>query len=636
MKPSNLGKNTTGSSSAKKKKTSDSGAKTRDIDLGSNFGSMNANSMNGSMAGSMNNSMYGMGGPAGMNSNNNMMGSMYGPQPNSMYGMGAMNPDGSMYGMNSMGGAQSMNGMGSMNNMGSMGGSFTTKNENGDTIIWLEPMVIMVNPVGGPLGVVPSDRLDRYNSMGLGSGYGSLYGLGGFQGQEGSMYRPEGLGSIRGSFSRVDSYRSNASANSRRSGFTTGTRASNNDNVSAAGKSAVSGSSATSANSKNTTTPKSDGNSTRSAPVAGAKTPTSIMKNSSASAGEVNGKRVINKALDDNVTGVVVHATKNSKVTIAEKKVKVDGKEFTFTETHAAENGTYDFNKSDVLKHLTEQAHCAHVSSLLSFCGDNNAANVKVTEKVVTDMAVNIIKRLECSAKENKEKFKVFLSGGAFPASNRATPGACQVKDVLAKTTLTNKAQFGTNPIYGSCLLNITEEEIKTSADVAPKISKCVKNFNLKDDESLVLQLNVTQIRSAKEVYITSVLFAFLNHQQKTFEISKFLERAKSKKEDGVLFATALGGASRTAILIPISDADTPDNLKKSLPELEKMLQQKNRQVRSGSVGKFTELTKAALDKNTVKDEKIKERMKKMMQDAETLMKDPEKNRFKAYPSSSK
>ncbi|EPY17600.1 hypothetical protein AGDE_16177 [Angomonas deanei] len=131
----------------------------------------------------------------------------------------------------------------------------------------------------------------------------------------------------------------------------------------------------------------------------------------------LDGKRNVTKQFDDNIHTIVINNSKSSKVTAKDNTVQYEGKSFKVTETQT-DNSPFDLSKSEYLTHLTERVHCGHVSSVISLCGDNNKANVELTEKIAVEMISNIIKRAECAVKESKEKFVATVSGVTFPSSN--------------------------------------------------------------------------------------------------------------------------------------------------------------------------------------------------------------------------
>ncbi|CAD2213618.1 hypothetical protein AGDE_16178 [Angomonas deanei] len=207
------------------------------------------------------------------------------------------------------------------------------------------------------------------------------------------------------------------------------------------------------------------------------------------------------------------------------------------------------------------------------------------------------------------------------------------MKDVLSSGGPA-QAKFESNPISGPSLNGVKREAVKDAADTAKVIAKCVKGFDAKNDEMLVVQLNMMQIRAPKSVYVTSLMCVFVNHTQKTFDMKVLMENIKTKKKEGLLFTTAIGGSCRTALVVPISadDLKNGDMLNATLTEGEAMNAMKNKPSRSGGIATFIQMTKGPIDKGAVKDEKLKERMQKMIHNAEKTLKDPENNPFPSYP----
>ncbi|EPY17586.1 hypothetical protein AGDE_16169 [Angomonas deanei] len=197
--------------------------------------------------------------------------------------------------------------------------------------------------------------------------------------------------------------------------------------------------------------------------------------------------RPITQEYDDAVKTVLVNYGSNTNIN---SEVVVD-----FSEAHGQ---PFDLSKSDYLTHIVEQVNAGHSGAVLSLCGDGNVANIKYTEAVVTTMATNLMTKLETAARENQERFNVYMTGATFPVSNRDINANKKFvrKDLFAPLGFVKAAQFGVNPVYGSRLVNLTEKGIKNTNDVRSKIAHCVKGFQPKKDEMLVMQLFFTQIRT--------------------------------------------------------------------------------------------------------------------------------------------
>ncbi|CAD2213611.1 hypothetical protein AGDE_17002 [Angomonas deanei] len=337
--------------------------------------------------------------------------------------------------------------------------------------------------------------------------------------------------------------------------------------------------------------------------------------------------RNISKKFDNNIHTIVVNNSKSRKVSVQGQKVDVSGTKYTVTETHSNPN-PFVLSQSDYLTHLTEQAHCSHVCCLISLCGNNNKTNVSFTESVAIEMTTNIMKRLEAAKRKDKENFFVTLTGAAFPTSNR-TQDKVMVKDVLGDAKPI-PAKFAANPVTTTSVANVKEESVKSSEDPQKLIKKCVKGFDKKDDEMLVIQMHVTQVRKPKDVYLSSFMFVFVNHLQKTFILGDLLENIKKKRREGVLFTSAIGGSCATALLIPISDDDVKNEadvqyLNVTVKEGEKLNQMKNKPLRSGSVAKFIQNSESPIKKGVLKDEKVVKRISLMTGAAAKVIEAPEK-----------
>ncbi|CAD2213615.1 hypothetical protein, conserved [Angomonas deanei] len=348
----------------------------------------------------------------------------------------------------------------------------------------------------------------------------------------------------------------------------------------------------------------------------------------------ITGERKITNNFGDSVHTIVMNNSNHPRVGVKGDTIQLDNKTYKVAEAHT--NFTpFELYKSEYLVHLTEEVHCGHVASVVCLCGDNNKDNVAYSQTLVTQMAANIMQRLQCASKEKTEKYVTTLSGFTFPSSNRD----CKLRDVMVKDVLSASgdhvvAQFGSNPLTGPTVLGVKEEPVRSAADVQTRIDQCVKAFNLEEDESLMMQLHIMQIRAPKEVYVTSITFILINHLQEMFELRHFVANTKTKHKDGTLFSYVFGGPSRTAVVFPISpsEAKSITALKEAMSDVQGLNAIENKPSRSGSISRFIQMTKLPIQRGAVKDERIKERMQTIIAEANKIMEDPEKNKFPSYP----
>ncbi|CAD2213625.1 hypothetical protein, conserved [Angomonas deanei] len=333
--------------------------------------------------------------------------------------------------------------------------------------------------------------------------------------------------------------------------------------------------------------------------------------------------RPITQEYDDAVKTVLVNYGSTTNIN---SEVVVD-----FSEAHGQ---PFDLSKSDYLTHIVEQVNAGHSGAVLSLCGDGNVANIKYTEAVVMAMATNLMTKLETAARENQERFNVYMTGATFPVSNRDINANKKFvrKDLFAPLGFVKAAQFGVNPVYGSRLVNLTEKGIKNTNDVRSKITHCVKGFQPKKDEMLVMQLFFTQIRTPLDIYVSSIMFVFINHLQPTFQLANLLSNISSKQKEGPLFATPLGGSSRTAVFIPLTDAEigNPESVKKTFLAVADLAKVQNKPPRSGNVTQFVNHGKASLLAGSYGGADARKVLEGGIAAAEKTLKNPEKIKFGA------
>ncbi|KPA84409.1 putative mitochondrial hypothetical protein [Leptomonas pyrrhocoris] len=541
----------------------------------------------GSVYGGAPGSMYynGMGGPMG--------GFMY-------YGMGAPMMGGSMYGM----GGNSM--YGGMNSMYGMGGG------------------------GSMYGMESMYGLGRYNSMGLGSTYASMYGLGrtssrasfrssgGYVGGSfGGLWRaPSGDGrrakkdySIPPPSSKLsEAFPDNDKADEpprEQTGKRGLTAASKEDE-----KKAVPAAAADQKEEKKATTPsvvvvdnagsKDDKAKSRSVPLA------------------LASSHRLTKQVNDNVH-VVAIAPSESVANKADKTVTVGSTTYTMDEVAV---GAVDVEKSDLLTDIVEQTQCGHNVSLLVLCGRQKyEASTPPVTAVVRSM-------MDTFAADDTQVTQVVASAVVFTAPDK-------IVDLLlpdGETAEPVKAELGSNPIYGPCVMNTSEKKVET-AEAAVGVVEVAARM-AKQRGLVVVTYKIKQIRPAaghstsRNVYVSSMLVAMVDDTN--------MVHVRAAEKHGTagptpLFCNAIGGASRTVAIVQIPATGAETSVGDALANALQLREIKNTPTRSGNVKRFVDYTERAAAANAKTSPETAAKINRMLKDAKELLAKPDETPLVAY-----
>ncbi|KPI88092.1 hypothetical protein ABL78_2822 [Leptomonas seymouri] len=609
------------------------------------YGSMGPGGMNGG---------YGSMGPAGMGYGMNPYGSMAGAEsgmnggygsmycgaPGSMYGMGAP-MGGSMYGMGApMGGSMYAMGMpmgGSMYGMGGpMGGSmYGMGGPMGGSMYGMDANS-MYGGMNSMYGMGSMYGLGRYNSMGLGSNYASFYGVG--RPSARSSFRSSG-GYVGGSFGGL--WRAP-------SGITHGGKTDlsipppssmlsepfpisdkaqekkQKQEQQQRGKQSVAADAGAPAATK-------DGE--KDAPTALSsekneekKTPSVVVVGDADNKDKAKSRTVplvlasshrLTKQVNDNVHVVAIAPTA-SLVNSSDKTVSIDSVKYVMDEVFV---GPVDVEKSDLLSDIVEQTQCGHNVSLLVLCGSQKY------ERCIATVEAVIRRMMEGFASEDTQVTQVMVSAVVFPESDK-------IVDLLqeGKKAEPVKAELGSNPIYGSCVMNTSEKRVETAEAAAGVVKSAAKGAA--ERGIVVVTYKIKQIRPAtgqstsRDVYVSSVLVAMVDD-------ANMVHVKAAVKHDATcptpLFSNAIGGASRTVAIVQIPESDTKKKVGDSLSSAQQLREIKNTPTRSGNVKRFVDYTERAAAANARMSPETSTKINRMLKDAKELLTNPEETPLVAY-----
>ncbi|CAC9534570.1 hypothetical_protein_-_conserved [Leishmania infantum] len=543
------------------------------------YGSMNGSVSGnyGSIGGGENGmtSIYGMGGP---------MGSMYGMGSNlmgSMYGMGG-NPMGSMYGMGG-------NPMGSMYGMGG-------------------------NPMGSMYG------LSCYN-MGLGSNGASMYGIGPFNSR--MSFRSTG-GYVGGAFGSL--WRAPSAYTSRpkqdisipppSSSLHEEMREEKDDT---AGTSKDSGAKATA---RGEATLGAEKSKTHAVEGTGADKKDADAKDAEKSRDRamptaMASSHRLTKQVNDNVHVIAVLA-KESMLSHPDKSVTVGTNTYQMDEVAVS---PVNIDKSDLLRDIVEQTHCGHNVSILALCGSQPYT-------ACTEPITAVVKRMmESFAEDKAQVTQVKASAVSFAEAGNMI-------DLLEANAKPAKAEIGSNPIYGPCVMNASEKDIMSAAEAAEVVigtaAKAAKEC------LVVIMYKIKQIRPvttsgaapAKDVYVSSMLVAMVNDAG--MQNLKAAEK-HATTEPALIFTNAIGGASRTVAIVHVPEKDAEKLVGGAAAHSQGLREIKNSPTRSGNVKRFIDYTERAAAANTKASPETTAKIDRMLKDAKELLARPEQTPLMAY-----
>ncbi|KAK7202136.1 hypothetical protein NESM_000282800 [Novymonas esmeraldas] len=595
--------------------------------MGSMFGGMGGpmGSMYG-MGGPMG-SMYGMGGPMG-----SMFGGMGGPM-GSMYGMGG--PMGSMYGMG-----------GPMGSMYGMGG----------------PMGSMYGGMGSMMG-----RSASFSSYGGNSIYGSMGG--------GSLLNIGSTRSIGGMWGTDSGYQvrrrrdndiptmakmlQDDDDETRKRRIVTAT-AKQVEKDSVAKRSGAAAAPATDAaaaqedKAKDTaevSKPKADSDAktkeekaktetkSRAAPGADAgavlarEASTATVNKDKGAVADRNGIHGIIILEDPKSTAVAVEAVetwqKVSLKTAAGKpaECKVD---------EVVRGADADMSKSAVLHVLTTHLRSGHNVALIAV--DKKAKMSAAVEQTIVAFYADSLGKLAAD-----QEWKATFSASALSGTNKyrdlqddaagaaAAAAAAAPKDIA----------FGSNPIFGSCIMDLKTATMSDSAAVAKHVKSVLAKAT--QPQEIVFLQAIVRIRKAKDLFVCS-MNAYVVRDSETAEAMAILD---DRRVPVAVLRTAIGGATRTAAVTAVSGATASATEEaEAMRILGSLCAKENLPPRSGNVPRFIEYTTEQVVKiekdmanlsGTEKDRRahMVEKMRAMANDASELVTNVEAEP-RAYPIHSK
>ncbi|KAG5494493.1 hypothetical protein GH5_02516 [Leishmania sp. Ghana 2012 LV757] len=562
------------------------------------YGSMNSGMPDdyGFMGGTENGmcSMHGMGGPMGS------MHGMGGPM-SSMYGMGG--PMGSMHGMG--GPMGSMYGMGGpMGSMYGMGG----------------PMGSMYG-MGGPIG----------SMYGMGGPMGSMYGIGRISGR--SSFCSSG-GYVGGSFGGLwrapSGYRSHRKqdfsipppsstlveeAREERDGPANASKGSGAKAAARAESSPCVAETKTRDVARKKGFDKKEGGNDNAADA-----DADVKDENSRSRGmptAMASSHRLTKQVNDNVHVIAV-VPKESMRGQPDKSVTVGTTPYKMDEVMVA---PLIVDRSDLLTDIVEQTQCGHNVSLLALCGAQPYT-------ACTDPITAVVKHMMVLfAEDKKQVTQVKASAVAFAEAGN-------IVDLLEANAKPVKAEMGSNPIYGPCVMNTSEKDVNSADEAAEIVSRTAAKGA--GQGLVVIMFKIKQIRPVaasgaaptKDVYISSMLVAMVDDAS-----TQYVKVADKHATSGValIFTNAIGGASRTVAIVQVPEKDAEALVSGAAAHSQHLREIKNTPTRSGNMKRFIDYSERAAAANTKVPPETAAKIERMLKDAKELLARPEQTPLMAY-----
>lgn len=209
--------------------------------------------------------------------------------------------------------------------------------------------------------------------------------------------------------------------------------------------------------------------------------------------------------------------------------------------------------------------------------------------------------------------------------------------DRLNANTEYKKLKLGSSPVYGPCLLDLTNKVVTSAEKCVEVLDDGLKAVTV-NDEIVVAFLVLKEYKTGdeKSVHISSLCIGYF--REKLASLIDLKEKASSSPHR--LFRYAVGGASVTVSLLVMADNDPKAY---SLLEVErKMRQVKNSPPRSGNLKRFIDFTEKEVIRQKEKlsglsgsEKKAREsqiaRLEEMVKDAQEMFNNPEKTQPKGY-----
>ncbi|RNF08987.1 uncharacterized protein Tco025E_07186, partial [Trypanosoma conorhini] len=205
--------------------------------------------------------------------------------------------------------------------------------------------------------------------------------------------------------------------------------------------------------------------------------------------------------------------------------------------------------------------------------------------------------------------------------------------------------QLGSNPIFGTCIVDLEEKPVKSGGDAESLLQDALK-ASPNAEEAVLLQLVVKQIKrpssTTTDVSLSAMQLLFVKERG---DYLAALHDKDAKLLPVPLFKDAVGGNSCTLVVAAVSGGDAvgETNILKNVLRLRKV---KNSPSRSGNLTRFVEFTKeqerkcAATLESTkdaaekARNTRILHKLKVVLADAQELMAKPEGTKPKVYTSS--
>ncbi|RNE98962.1 uncharacterized protein Tco025E_09128, partial [Trypanosoma conorhini] len=191
--------------------------------------------------------------------------------------------------------------------------------------------------------------------------------------------------------------------------------------------------------------------------------------------------------------------------------------------------------------------------------------------------------------KKNEEekgiKYEVQLTAAAMPSVDT-------VRDLFAASSKDAKPlQLGSNPIFGTCIVDLEEKPVKSGGDAESLLQDALK-ASPNAEEAVLLQLVVKQIKrpssTTTDVSLSAMQLLFVKERG---DYLAALHDKDAKLLPVPLFKDAVGGNSCTLVVAAVSGGDAvgETNILKNVLRLRKV---KNSPSRSGNLTRFVEFTK--------------------------------------------
>ncbi|KAH9588877.1 hypothetical protein LSM04_002858 [Trypanosoma melophagium] len=337
--------------------------------------------------------------------------------------------------------------------------------------------------------------------------------------------------------------------------------------------------------------------------------------------------------LDNRIHSLVAVSDKaDSKVTLkeSEKKVSVkgsDGKNVDYEADEVLRLSKVTTENSTLLKELLQQVEASHnVAVFLASAKTDQTACLGVAQNFLKSVMASLAKAEE----KNGLKYEAHMTAVAMPSHDSA-------RDLFAGAFARPKPlRFGSNPLYGVCLMNLEEKPVKGEMDAEKLLQDAMKR-STDTKETVLVHMVLKQIKKSTgdkvDVCLSAILMVFVR------ENGDYLAALSNKDEKVVpvpLFRDVIGGGSRSLVVTAISGSDAATEAK-ILGNAEKLRSVQNTAPRSGNVARFMRYASEEVERLESK-EKISSREKSILNTLRSMLLDLEgidsdiKKKPLAYP----